>query len=187
MQENKLLPCPFCGGSAQHECQDVNVYPKPCHYVICTSCGIQGISGSNDHQAGERWNIRADKTAESVGGGVSIDNMCRAYWSAPSMPKTGKAWDDLDDNFKNEMRRGMKDVLSIMQPKWTPIDENIGHLVVLVTRETTKYDRFTPTTAFKDATGVWRVFNSVGGMTRLPFDPTLYMDVIEPPKEQNKE
>lgn len=54
--QKELLPCPFCGGSAAHYCNDDK---RPVHYVACTSCGVEGIGRSNDKYAAEEWNTRA--------------------------------------------------------------------------------------------------------------------------------
>lgn len=69
---------------------------------------------------------------------------------------------------------------------WEPIDsydEIIGNGVVLVGRPAYSSDQFGPATAFKDVTGVWRVYLSCGGMDPLPFEPTHYMLRPDPPAE----
>lgn len=65
---------------------------------------------------------------------------------------------------------------------WQPIERMTGHPVVLVSRPTGRL-RHEATTAFLDATNVWRVFRSEGGMTPLPFEPTHFMPLPEPPRE----
>lgn len=63
---------------------------------------------------------------------------------------------------------------------WQPIETAPG-LPVLVSRPTDRYV-FTPTTAFRDATGVWRLYRSPGGSMRLPFTPTHWTPLPEPPE-----
>ena len=63
---------------------------------------------------------------------------------------------------------------------WQPIETAPG-LPVLVTRPTDRYV-FIPTTAFRDATGAWRLYRSPGGNMRLPFTPTHWMPIPEPPE-----
>ena len=65
--------------------------------------------------------------------------------------------------------------------EWRPIENYEGHGAVLVSRPTTAREAFSATTAFFDATNVWRVFRSKGGMTPLPFKPTHWMPLPEAP------
>jgi hypothetical protein len=65
--------------------------------------------------------------------------------------------------------------------EWRPIESYEGHGAVLVSRPTTAREAFSATTAFFDATNVWRVFRSKGGMTPLPFKPTHWMPLPEAP------
>ncbi len=65
---------------------------------------------------------------------------------------------------------------------WLPIETHLGHCAaVLVCRETPTEQR-RATSAFMDATGVWRLYNSEGGMTPLPFDPTHWQPLPAPPR-----
>lgn len=41
-----------------------------------------------------------------------IDDMCRAYWDAPSFSKTGKTWENLDDKIME-----IKPEFSVKTPK----------------------------------------------------------------------
>lgn len=66
-------------------------------------------------------------------------------------------------------------------PEWLPIEKYSGHSVVLVSRQDGEFF-YTPTTAFLDATGVWRVFRSKGGMTPLDFEPTDFQYLPATPK-----
>jgi len=66
---------------------------------------------------------------------------------------------------------------------WLLIGEDFPHLPVLLSRPDGDGLRYTPTTGFNDATGVWRVFRSEGGMEPLPFVPTHYMPLPAPPIE----
>lgn len=63
---------------------------------------------------------------------------------------------------------------------WQEIGEYPPHLPVLVSRPTDRV-RYTPTTAFHDATGVWRLFRSEGGRKPLPFVPTHWMPLPDVP------
>lgn len=56
---------------------------------------------------------------------------------------------------------------------WMDIADVTGVFPVLVSRPADRYI-YTPTTAFKDVTGVWRVYRSEGGNEPLPFEPTHY-------------
>lgn len=64
---------------------------------------------------------------------------------------------------------------------WSPISDYCDHGVVIVSRPDDKL-YYEPTTAFLDATGVWRVFRSEGGSARLPFEPTHFMPTPPRPK-----
>lgn len=64
---------------------------------------------------------------------------------------------------------------------WQPIASHHCHSAVLVGRPSDNLI-YTPTSAFLDVTGVWRIFRSEGGMTPLPFEPTHWMPLPEPPK-----
>ncbi len=66
--------------------------------------------------------------------------------------------------------------------QWQPISTAPG-LVVLVSRPKDKFV-YTPTTAFRDATGVWRIYRSVGGNLPLSFEPTHWQPLPQPPIDQ---
>jgi len=65
---------------------------------------------------------------------------------------------------------------------WRPIEDDFPHSPVLLSRPDGDGQRYTPTTGFNDATGVWRVFRSEGGMEPLPFVPTHFMPLPSPPE-----
>lgn len=67
-----------------------------------------------------------------------------------------------------------KEAQSLKPGEWQPIKTYEGCGVVLVSRPT-NHLTYTPTTAFRDAVGIWRVFRSEAGMTPLPFKPTHWM------------
>ena len=64
---------------------------------------------------------------------------------------------------------------------WSPISDHSGNGVVIVSRPDDKL-YYEPTTAFLDATGVWRAFRSEAGSARLPFEPTHFMPTPPRPK-----
>ncbi len=66
--------------------------------------------------------------------------------------------------------------------RWQDIATHSGHGAVLVSRPTDKYF-YEATTAFVDATGVWRVFRSIQGMAILPFVPTHWQALPAPPED----
>ncbi len=61
--EEKLLPCPFCGGEAEFE-----VYGGTACAVVCQSCqcGASTVCLDDGMQAVEAWNRRADRTCHAV-------------------------------------------------------------------------------------------------------------------------
>jgi hypothetical protein len=67
---------------------------------------------------------------------------------------------------------------------WEPIETYEGRGPVLVSRPTVR-EIFTPTAAFLDVTGVWRVFRSEGGNWPLSFQPTFWMPLPKPPETAN--
>ncbi len=64
--------------------------------------------------------------------------------------------------------------------QWLPIETYKDCFPVLVSRPPDGFIS-TPTTAFKDVTGVWRVYRSEGGNTPLPFEPTHWQYLPRPP------
>ena len=77
-------------------------------------------------------------------------------------------------------------IAAVQEAGWQDIGDDFPHLPVLVSRPDGDGLRYTPTTAFNDATGVWRVFRSEGGMQPLPFVPTHFMPLPPPPFEGTK-
>ena len=69
---------------------------------------------------------------------------------------------------------------------WQPIETHSGCAAVLVSRPTTEREAWSATSAFMDATNVWRVFRSKGGMTPLPFKPTHWQPLPFPPLQEPK-
>lgn len=57
----RLLPCPFCGGSGHHYYDEGQGY-----YVACTRCGACGIVRHNDNAAAKEWNTRAPTAKQEV-------------------------------------------------------------------------------------------------------------------------
>lgn len=69
----------------------------------------------------------------------------------------------------------------IEKDDWRDIGTYQGCPVVLVSRPTDHFV-YTPTTAYRDATGVWRVFGSHANATPLRFTPTHWQALPNPPK-----
>lgn len=66
--------------------------------------------------------------------------------------------------------------------EWQTIDK-AGYSAYLVTAKN-RYGCFRePISAFKDATDVWRILGTRGGMTRLSFNPTHFSPLPEPPND----
>lgn len=60
-----LLPCPFCGGDADHFCNSLSKNPdhKPNFFwVECVVCECRGILTNSKEKAADRWNTRAQPT-----------------------------------------------------------------------------------------------------------------------------
>lgn len=70
----------------------------------------------------------------------------------------------------------------LLDEQWQLIGEDPPYKPVLVSRPRDKVI-YTPTTAFYDATGIWRVFRSKGGMQLLPFEPTHWMPLPPVPSQ----
>jgi hypothetical protein len=75
-------------------------------------------------------------------------------------------------------------VTLLNEREWQPIETAPG-CAVLISRPTDKL-MYRPTSAFRDATGVWRVFRSDGGNTPLPFEPTHWMPLPYPPASESE-
>ena len=55
VEEEKPLPCPFCGGEAHViDCID----PYPCMYVQCSKCGVRTKRYNSRSEAVAAWNRR---------------------------------------------------------------------------------------------------------------------------------
>lgn len=54
MAENKLKPCPFCGGKAK-------LFTVGCFHVYCDACMSSGARYSTISRAIEAWNSRVDE------------------------------------------------------------------------------------------------------------------------------
>lgn len=60
--ENKLKPCPFCGGEATLESDGARIgsHRQSC-IVVCLECGCTLESNEEGDSCGNQWNIRSDK------------------------------------------------------------------------------------------------------------------------------
>jgi len=65
----ELLPCPFCGSSAEMECVVIE------HWVHCIGCSIETPMYYSPEHAAAKWNARVPVVAASV----QVDNagVCR--------------------------------------------------------------------------------------------------------------
>jgi hypothetical protein len=69
--------------------------------------------------------------------------------------------------------------------EWQPIAEyDVKHCMAVLVTAKNRYGAWRePISAFNDATEVWRVLGSRGGMTPLSFTPTMFMPIPERPKQ----
>jgi hypothetical protein len=67
---------------------------------------------------------------------------------------------------------------------WRPIAEYEGCFPVIAARPAYTAGQFGPATAFRDVTGVWRAWLSEGGNDQLPFKPTHWMTLPQPPASE---
>lgn len=93
----KLKPCPFCGGEAQKQAQEVNGLRAI--YVVCKKCGASsGIYKTRnprvkdeENPAIKAWNRRdpMDKIVEQLEEA--------SYWTEPTYDEDGYSDDDSDE------------------------------------------------------------------------------------------
>ena len=66
MTDEKLLPCPFCGGEAMRQACEV--------FVFCSKCGVTIDSGANQPKSDAHWNRRTPPPRSRCNGcGDEID------------------------------------------------------------------------------------------------------------------
>lgn len=58
---DKLKPCPFCGGEAEFKRVGS---ARQSEIVGCTDCHCELESGDRDHYSGSSWNYRVDQAWE---------------------------------------------------------------------------------------------------------------------------
>lgn len=80
--------------------------------------------------------------------------------------------------------RNLRAALKQPRTQWQDIS-SAPRCAVLVSRPTDE-EIYRPTAAFLDATDEWRVFRSPGGNTILPFVPTHWMELPEPPEARRE-
>lgn len=70
--ENKLLPCPFCGGEA--ECRSGS---STTPYIRCKKCGCRTGSSYNREKLAEAWNTRPTEERAYSEGYEDAVEVCR--------------------------------------------------------------------------------------------------------------
>lgn len=86
MNDNALLPCPFCGGEAQLEIS-TNVFGERRFRVYCTGgiCGARIGLRESMTEAVSAWNRRPDASARCAGSSPFVDAEAPAH--ANSIPQ----------------------------------------------------------------------------------------------------
>ena len=57
--ENKLLPCPFCGGNKVRISRSEGMNYEPYYFVYCHKCAAEGPFKSIESEAITAWNTRS--------------------------------------------------------------------------------------------------------------------------------
>lgn len=63
MRENRLKPCPCCGGEAKMKdlTSRMSWLKMTGYYVICTTCNLQTRAQLNEQDAEDVWNRRTNE------------------------------------------------------------------------------------------------------------------------------
>lgn len=90
MNENKLLPCPFCGSEAESYARTDRVYQESTEFLDalfvadCTVCNANIELESSEEEARKAWNTRAtNKTIDTLVAALeaTLENLrMRAEW-----------------------------------------------------------------------------------------------------------
>lgn len=78
----------------------------------------------------------------------------------------------------------MSDIPVIIIPDWQHVDTyDVQHSMPALVTAKNHYGAYRePISAFMDVTGIWRVLGSKGGMTKVPFAPTMWTALPKPPE-----
>ena len=77
----KLLPCPFCGGEAFTHIFGNEIAKG--YYIACDECGANIKAFGYEAEAIEAWNRRAERTAKVMNDGINYCENCEGYVEAP--------------------------------------------------------------------------------------------------------
>jgi hypothetical protein len=79
-----LLPCPFCGGKAEHDTDDLG-----CHGIRCMDCTIYLGAYSTKNRAAQVWNKRPSTAAAiSEGEREALERAAKAVEHCATLPDT---------------------------------------------------------------------------------------------------
>ncbi len=78
MSEIKLLPCPFCGGSADFFRRGDK---RQSCVVVCEDCGVKHESPDEGERCGSSWNHRNHAAVIARLEGVPATDIAEAWWS----------------------------------------------------------------------------------------------------------